>query len=239
MNNIKKNKNVKVKTKSGGEYSYNYTDLASINTYLEENNIKYYQYIESTEYGDYIMTVIVENETESKPRRGCKVINASTTSGGNPIQDYGAILTYSRRYSLLLALGLATDDNDANELTQGSYEVIDKTAIKTKEEAENYVLTFGKYEGKSLKEIMEENANYLDWLLEKGRPEIKNIVSLLREPVTKDSVELLEELNQLVMKNDINWEDIFEAYKVTGSQQMTNKQLQNAIDGIKKKYKKE
>lgn len=235
MSNIKKNKNVKVKTKTGGEYSYTYTDLASINNYLETNNIKYYQYIESTEYGDYIMTVIIENGVKEEPRRGCKVISASTTSGGNPIQDYGAILTYSRRYSLLLALGLATDDNDANELTGGSYEVEDKKQIKTKEEAENYVLTFGKYSGKSLKQITEENGNYLDWLLENGRPEIKQIVSLLREQVTNETLDLTEEFMRLLIETETDLDELQEYFKVKSTADLTNIQLEEAIKIMNKK----
>jgi len=37
-------------------------------------------------------------------------------SGKNPAQDYGSALTYARRYSLLLAFGLATADDDAASL---------------------------------------------------------------------------------------------------------------------------
>jgi hypothetical protein len=39
-------------------------------------------------------------------------------SGKNPAQDYGSALTYARRYSLLLAFGLATADDDAAALNQ-------------------------------------------------------------------------------------------------------------------------
>jgi hypothetical protein len=38
-------------------------------------------------------------------------------AGKNPAQDYGSALTYARRYSLLLAFGLATSDDDAATLT--------------------------------------------------------------------------------------------------------------------------
>ena len=38
-------------------------------------------------------------------------------SGKNPAQDYGSALTYARRYSLLLAFGLATADDDGAALT--------------------------------------------------------------------------------------------------------------------------
>ena len=48
-------KNILNKNKEG--YSYQYTDLAEIHRYLEENNLRYYQYIERIDGDDYIMTV--------------------------------------------------------------------------------------------------------------------------------------------------------------------------------------
>jgi uncharacterized protein (DUF3820 family) len=226
MSNIKKNKKVNVKTKTGGEYSYTYTDLASINTYLETNKIKYYQYIESTEYGDYIMTVIIENDLEKTPRRGCKVIDASTTSGGNVVQDYGATLTYCRRYSLLLALGLATDDNDANELTNGTYEVKENNKTLTKEEAENFILTFGKYKNKTLKEIIELDKNYIEWLKENGKEPIKKALLILDEDETniddtkEEEFMIIQEnqkqiIEEAIERKIINLEEVLKYYEVS------------------------
>jgi hypothetical protein len=48
-------------------------------------------------------------------------------SGKNPAQDYGSALTYARRYSLLLAFGLATTDDDGATLNQVKP---DKKAVK-------------------------------------------------------------------------------------------------------------
>lgn len=106
--------------KNAKGYGYNYTDLSAIHEYLEENNFRYYQYIEVIDCNDYIMTVkINEKGEESKAIRGCRVVQATNGGGkSNPAQEQGSALTYARRYSLLLAYGLSTTDDDAQCLTK-------------------------------------------------------------------------------------------------------------------------
>jgi len=108
--------NVKKKsTAGGGKFSYKYTDLATIHEELEAQGITYYQYTEFDEKAgaDYIYTVIIKDGQESKPLRGVKIVAGETLAGGNAAQQYGSALTYARRYSLLMALGWATEDDDA------------------------------------------------------------------------------------------------------------------------------
>lgn len=109
--------NVKKKsTAQGSKFSYKYTDLATIHEAMEEQGITYYQYTDYDEKAgaDYIFTVLrYGDDKEGKPLRGVKVIEGNTLVGGNIAQQYGSILTYCRRYSLLMALGWATEDDDA------------------------------------------------------------------------------------------------------------------------------
>jgi hypothetical protein len=94
--------------KNSNGYGYKYTDLAEIHRYLEEVGESYYQEIESLDGEDYIITHIFDTSgKEIRKCRGCRVVK---TAGKNPAQDYGSALTYSRRYSLLMAFGLATSD---------------------------------------------------------------------------------------------------------------------------------
>ena len=94
-------------------YGYKYSDLSTIHEEMEKQNITYYQY---TEYcaeadADYIYTVLIVDGEEQKPRRGCKIIY----DGGGKMgvaQQQGSGVTYCRRYSLLMALGWATEDDD-------------------------------------------------------------------------------------------------------------------------------
>lgn len=105
-------------TKNKDGYGYKYTDLAQIHEYLEQNNMKYYQYVEPTDGKDYIMTVPIINGIEQKPRRGVQIVNALLNGIKNPAQEQGSATTYARRYSLLMAFGLATEDDDGASLTK-------------------------------------------------------------------------------------------------------------------------
>lgn len=97
------------KLKAG--FNYKYTELAQVNEYLESENIRYYQFIDTSENGDYIITVPIVDGKELPGRRGCKIV--MPTTGKNLAQDQGSAITYARRYSLLMAFGLATEDDDA------------------------------------------------------------------------------------------------------------------------------
>lgn len=108
-NNLSKNKQ---------GYGYKYTDLAQIHEYLEQNNMKYYQYIEAVDGYDYIMTVPIIDGVEQKPRRGVRIVDAVLNGIKNPAQEQGSAVTYARRYSLLMAFGLATEDDDGASLTK-------------------------------------------------------------------------------------------------------------------------
>lgn len=109
--------NIKKKsTAQGNKFSYKYTDLATIHEELEVQGITYYQYTEFDEksQADYIYTVIkYGDDKEGKPLRGVKILDGNTLVGGNICQQYGSSISYCRRYSLLMALGWATEDDDA------------------------------------------------------------------------------------------------------------------------------
>lgn len=124
------------KNKNG--YGYKYTELAEIHKYLEENNMRYYQEIQTCELNgcDYIMTYrFVDGKWEDKPKRGCKITDATLQGVKNPAQEQGSALTYARRYSLLMAFGLATEDDDAQSLSEP------KKAEKSKENKKNVLAT--------------------------------------------------------------------------------------------------
>lgn len=112
---VKKNQTAKV----GEKYSYKYVDIAQIHDYLESINAKYIQKIQRIEADDYIFTKrCFDNKWEYEWLQGCKVVDATLYGVDNPAQQQGSALTYARRYSLLMAFGLATEDDDAQSLSK-------------------------------------------------------------------------------------------------------------------------
>lgn len=103
----------KVKKLSNG-YSYKYSDLSTIHDELEKQEITYSQEIKYNPeaQADYIWTTLVIDGEKQEPKCGCRVVTGKL-QGGNPAQEQGSALTYARRYSLLMALGWATEDDDA------------------------------------------------------------------------------------------------------------------------------
>ena len=104
-------------SKNRAGYGYKYTDLAETNKFLLDQGITYYQYIEVIDGNDYIYTVPIIDGKELPPRRGCRIVDAPLSNKSNPAQELGSAITYARRYSLWMAFGLATEDDDAASLT--------------------------------------------------------------------------------------------------------------------------
>lgn len=136
-------------TKNRDGYGYKYTDLAQIHEYLEKNNMRYYQYVETLDGKDYIMTVPIIDGVEQKPRRGVQIVDAVLNGIKNPAQEQGSATTYARRYSLLMAFGLATEDDDGASLTK-------KTANKKETANINQIDKVTETEAKTIYAIMKQ-----------------------------------------------------------------------------------
>lgn len=229
---MEKVKNTIKKNKEG--YGYKYTELAEINKYCMENDISYYQEVETNEINgkDYIITYLVKDDKKEK-HRGCEIVKATLQGIKNPVQEYGSSLTYCRRYSLLMALGLATEDDDAQSLSEPK-EI-------TKEEAEKFTLGFGKFKGKTIKEIQEEKPDYIEWLVNNSKDDyLLKIVEMitgkkkLTEEEQKELYDLQTELLKLIRRaeeeTDFNRESLYEHY---GTEILNIKQTKEAIAILK------
>ena len=108
------------------------------------------------------------------------------------------------------------------------------------EEAEKIVLTFGKYKGKTLKEIKETDENYLYWLIdsENAKESLKNACSKLVKPVEQEDVDLLAEMEKLILATNTDREKLYKNYKVNSNNEMTKEQIKDAISVLEKKLKK-
>lgn len=211
-------------------YGYKYTELADINKYCEDNNIRYYQEVETSEINqkDYIITYLVK-DNETTKHRGCQIVEAVLSGIKNPVQEYGSSLTYCRRYSLLMALGLATEDDDGASLTQEP----------TKEEADNYTMTFGKHKGKKLNELPKE---YLEWML--GNSNDSRMIKLIElatgikvpdEEEQSQRLTLIEEIQRLADEKNIDLEEVKGKFKVDSLTEMSIEQMKKCIVAMNKK----
>ena len=109
-----KNREVSVKLNGGGSYKFKYTTLDALIEHvrkpLTDNGL---WFVQTTEPGTMV-TRIVHESGESI----CSAIPMPNLPA-KP-QDAGSILTYFRRYSLALALGLASDDDDDANVAEGN-----------------------------------------------------------------------------------------------------------------------
>lgn len=119
----------------------------------------------------------------------------------------------------------------------------------SKEEAEQKVITFGKYKGKTLKQIIEEekNENYLYWLIDSDMASegLKMACSVLVKPITEEDLnnenkrnELLMQFQDLIEKTNTDLDKILKNYNVEEEKDLTITHLKDAIKIMKIKKDK-
>lgn len=131
LENPKHNTSVTVKTKSGGSYKFDYTDLGGIfdeaKRVFKDNGISILQNASTKELNGNLMisveTMLLHSSGEwvkSEPlQMPCS----------NSMQDMGGQVTYMKRYSLSALLGIATEkDDDANGASGNEYQLSSKKA---------------------------------------------------------------------------------------------------------------
>lgn len=161
-------------------YGYKYTELSDIHDEMERQGIVYWQETKWDEgaQADYIFTHLKYGESEwEPPRRGVKVID--TAGGGmNAAQAQGSGVTYARRYSLLLALGWATEDDDG--ASSGKAQPKNASAGPSK--------PWDKYKsGSSDKEASDKQLGLIKHLLKEGGANEQAVVDYMAKITTSAS----------------------------------------------------
>lgn len=112
----------------------------------------------------------------------------------------------------------------------------------TKEEASKIILNYGKkHPGKTLGEILEEDKNYLYWLIDNGdiKQSLKDAISVLIEMPGVDEQtyrqEAIKKILDLTIEKDIDLEKIKERFKVNDLKEMTTEQMKKCISAMEKK----
>ena len=131
IENPKHNKTVQVKTKNGGQYTFDYADLGTIfdeaKLVFKENGISVLQNA-YTEVVEGNLMIAVETMLLHSSGEWVKSQPLKMPSSTN-MQDMGGQVTYMKRYSLSALLGIATEsDDDANGASGNTYKLSDKKA---------------------------------------------------------------------------------------------------------------
>lgn len=109
----------------------------------------------------------------------------------------------------------------------------------TKEEADNYVIDFGKHKGKKLTEVPKE---YLEWMLGNANNErIKKLIELATgikipdEEEQEQRINFITEIQNLSIEKNIDLEEITTKFKVDSLSDMTTEQMKKCIVAMQKK----
>lgn len=237
-NTVKKNQTADIPTKNGSKYSYQYVDIAQIHDYLEQNNMSYYQYIDRIDNDDYIMTVKIIDGKEQQALRGARVVDATLYGNDNPAQKQGSAITYARRYSLLMAFGLATEDDDANSLNKTTKE-------PTLQDAKEWKFSYGKYKGETMEFELDDDAQYVQWYINNKANEYdKKCYELLTgeklptEAEQDERISLINKINELVLETNTDYDEMYKHFEVESLQQLNIKQMKECIKILEMKILK-
>lgn len=148
--------------------------------------------------------------------------------GCNKVQALGGTETYNRRY-----LYQACFDIIENDMFDGTSSIENMT----KEQAEKYMINFGKHKGKLLIELAKEHDPYIDWLLNNSKDlELLKAIELLtgRTPKTEEEqderLELTEKLQRIIVDKELDIEKICEYYKVKRVSELSDEQVKEIIE---------
>ena len=114
----------------------------------------------------------------------------------------------------------------------------------SKEEAEKIIVTYGKHTGKTLKEIASEDKNYLMWMVSQENTKqslkeaISKLLSLPTEEESKQRLQLLNNINNLILQTDTDYEELYKYFKVSSLNELTIAQLEECKKILDKKLAK-
>jgi hypothetical protein len=116
FSNVAKKGTAKIRTKTGGEYSYKFAGLPAvldaIRKPLADNQLCITQGLSHEATNVIITTRLIHSSGQwMESSLGLPIVD----TGNNAIQAIGATITYGRRYALTALLGIASeDDSDAS-----------------------------------------------------------------------------------------------------------------------------
>lgn len=104
----------------------------------------------------------------------------------------------------------------------------------TQEDADNYTLKFGKYKGKTIKQVEKEDTKYIDWII--GNTQDENLLEIIRLATgryipTPEEVEEKCRLMNQINSMDLDHSDIHKKYEVEDIKDLSIEQLKEIANG--------
>ena len=118
---------------------------------------------------------LYDTETGTKIENTAYAREEENKKGMDGSQITGASSSYARKYALN-GLFLIDDVKDSDTTNTGKE---NENEITTKEQAEKYVINFGQHKGRTIKEIVETQKDYANWLYKNGDDTIKKCLNLM------------------------------------------------------------
>ena len=130
------------------------------------------------------------------------------------------------------ALGIAGFGIDVSVASAEEVQNAINNQVVTKEDADAYKFTFGKYKDKTIKEVYKEDDKYLEWILGNSNDDrIKEMIALVldlklpTEEESKELLKLLSEVNDLIMETKVDREKLHNHFKVDNLNKLNKEQL--------------
>ena len=115
----------------------------------------------------------------------------------------------------------------------------------TQKDADNYVLTFGKYKGKKLKEIYKEDEQYIQWIINNTEDsnmlkivELATGIKIPSKEESKQRLELINNINNLITETDTDYEELYKYFNIKSINELTIAKLKECETILNKKLNK-
>ena len=189
-----RSKTVTVKTRTGGNYQYSYAPLEKVVEVIDKvaskHGLSYLQEAYTADNGSpAIVTRLMHSSGEWIETRPMVL-----ASNNNDAQSQGSSITYARRYQLSALFGIAAeDDDDGDKAVKQKKEA--PPVNMTLKEALEVKMPFGKYKGKTMKDIGMEDTDYLKWLSDQEitDPRLDKAVELINQAGKKQPAPVVDE----------------------------------------------
>lgn len=169
------------KDKINPHFKSKYADLASaleaVRPVFAKHDLAVTQETSPSEEGVIVETVVLHASGEHR-RFGQLFVPANKRDA----QGFGSALTYARRYSLLTALGIPTEDDDGNAATRSRQQVSEVPKVIA-DEQRDMIAALAPGAGKSIQGICE--AYRIQSLKELTAPQAEKLIERLRADARK------------------------------------------------------